>query len=220
MNMMIDDMRNRHAVRSYRDDAVEIDKLDVLKDALCECNKVPELNFQMITDEPNAFDGFMAHYGKFSGVRNYIGLIAKKGSDEKVGYYGEKIVLLAQSLGLNTCWVAMTFNKKKTPFKIESGEKFYIAIPFGYGTTQGVAHKSKTLEELSETNGAIPDWFRSGMEAVILAPTAMNQQKFCFKLENGVVTAEKKFGPCSVIDLGIVKYHFEIGSGKEGYFKI
>lgn len=220
MNAMIDLMRNRHSVRSYRADPVEQDKIDVLKGIIDECNGIPELNFQLVTDESEAFDGFMAHYGKFSGVRNYIGLIAKKGSDEKVGYYGEKIVLLAQSLGLNTCWVAMTYNKRKVPFDIGSGEKLFIVIPFGYGTTEGVAHKSKLIEELSQTEGDVPQWFVDGMEAVVLAPTAMNQQKFLFKFKDGAVSVDKKFGPCSAIDLGIVKYHFEIGSGKEGYFNI
>lgn len=220
MNAMIDLMRSRHSVRSYCANPVEEDKIGALKNAIDECNKVSELNFQLVTDEPEAFDGFMAHYGKFSGVRNYMGLIAKKGSDEKVGYYGEKIVLLAQSLGLNTCWVAMTYNKRKVPFKIESGEKLFIVIPFGYGTTDGVAHKSKPIRELSEVDGEAPQWFVDGMEAVALAPTAMNQQKFLFRFNDGEVSVDKKFGPCSAIDLGIVKYHFEIGSGKEKYFGI
>ena len=71
-------------------------------------------HIQLVTDEPKAFDGFMAHYGKFSGVKNYIALIGKKGPklEETCGYYGGKgLVLLAQQLGLNSCWVAMTLQQ-------------------------------------------------------------------------------------------------------------
>ena len=57
----------------------------------------------------------MAHYGKFDGVHNYIALVGKKSStlDETLGCYGEQLVLKAQEIGLNTCWVAMTHGKSK-----------------------------------------------------------------------------------------------------------
>ena len=62
-------------------------------------------------------------------------MIGKKGPDldEKCGYYGERLVLKAQQLGLNTCWVAMTYSKVKTAFTVNSGEKLFIVISLGYG---------------------------------------------------------------------------------------
>ncbi len=59
------------------------------------CNRESGLHIQLVTNEPKAFAGFMAHYGKFSGVTNYIAMIGKKGPglDEKCGYYGERMVL-------------------------------------------------------------------------------------------------------------------------------
>ena len=57
------------------------------------------------------------------------------------------------------------------------------------------------------------DWFQKGMEAVCLAPTAMNQQKFFFELKDGTVTAKSLGGFYSKIDLGIAKYHFEVVTG-------
>ena len=51
------------------------------------------------------------------------------------------------------------------------------------------------------------------MEAALLAPTAMNQQRFIFDLKDGNrVDAYALSGPYSAIDLGIVKYHFEIAA--------
>ena len=161
----------------------------------------------------------MAHYGKFSGVTNYIAMIGKKGPqlDELCGYYGEKIVLYAQTLGLNTCWVALTFKKIPEAFQIGPGEKLTVVISVGYGATQGVPHKSKPMEELCAVNGEMPDWFRKGMEAALLAPTAVNQQKFKFTLDGDRVTAKAAFGPYTKMDLGIAKYHFELGAGKENF---
>lgn len=218
MSTIEEDIRKRHSVRSYSDRAIEKDKIEELRKAVDECNRVGGLSIQLVTDEPKAFDSFMAHYGKFSGVRNYIALVGKKGEDERIGYYGEKLVLLAQSMGLNTCWVALTFSKRKAGCRVGPGEKLLCAISLGYGNTQGVAHTSKRTEELCKVQGEMPDWFRDGMEAVRLAPTAMNQQKFVFTLEGEKVTAERTGGMYSLVDLGIVKYHFEVGSGKEGLF--
>ena len=161
----------------------------------------------------------MAHYGKFSGVTDYIAMIGKKGADldEKCGYYGERLVLKAQELGLNTCWVAMTYSKVKTAFTIDSGEKLCIVSSLGYGKTKGVPHKSKSADAVTKADGSVPGWFRKGTEAALLAPTAMNQQKFLFTLNGNKVSAKAGFGFYSKIDLGIVKYHFEIGAGKENF---
>ena len=183
------------------------------------CNHESGLHIQLVTDEPKAFDGFMAHYGKFSGVRNYIALIGRKDAtlDEKCGYYGERLVLKAQQLGLNTCWVALTYSKVKSAFVIERGEKLCAVISMGYGETQGVPHKSRAVSEVAKTEGQMPDWFKNGVEAALLAPTAMNQQKFVFTLKGNTVIAKAGTGFYTKIDLGIAKYHFEVGAGKESF---
>ena len=144
-------------------------------------------------------------------------MIGSKGPtlDEKCGYYGERLVLLAQQLGLNTCWVAMTYSKIKTAFEVRSGEKLCIVIAIGYGQTQGVPHKSKAFGEVAQ--GDAPDWFQKGVEAALLAPTAMNQQKFMFTQKDNRVSVKAGMGFYAKIDLGIVKYHFEAGAGKDGW---
>lgn len=204
----------RHSVRAYYDKAIDAKAVETLNECIEQCNKDGGLNIQLVLNEHEAFDGFMAHYGKFSGVSNYIALIGKKTKDldEKLGYYGEKIVLLAQTLGLNTCWVAMTYKKIKTAFKINKGEKLRLVIALGYGKSQGVAHKPKPIEKVCSINGDTPSWFVSGVRAALLAPTAMNQQKFFFSLKNGVVSVKAGKGFYTKVDLGIVKYHFELGS--------
>lgn len=212
-------MENRHSVRRYTDKKIDESTKNELLKVIKECNNESGLNIQLCTEEPKAFDSFMAHYGKFNNVKNYIAIVGKKSDDfqEKCGYYGEKVVLKAAELGLNTCWVALTFSKGNTVCKIEKGEKLCCVIALGYGETQGVAHKSKSIEELSKVDGVMPDWFKKGMEAACLAPTAMNQQKFLITLEGNEVKAKALTAFYSKLDLGIVKYHFELGAGKENF---
>lgn len=216
---LIEAMNLRHSVRQYIDKPLEDDVISALRKEIDEINKESGVHIQLVTNEPRAFDSFMAHYGKFSGVKNYIALIGKKGSDldEKCGYYGERLVLLAQQLGLNSCWVAMTYSKIKSAYKISNGEKLCVVIALGYGKTQGAAHKSKPMEKVINVNGSVPQWFKNGVKAALLAPTAMNQQKFILSLNGNKVSAKAGRAFYSKVDLGIVKYHFEVGAGKENF---
>lgn len=138
--------------------------------------------------------------------------ISRRSFQRKLQNMSEKNVLKCQELGLNTCWVAMTHGKSKV--EIRRGQKLLIIISLGYGETQGVPHKSKSIAELGQVDQKT-EWFEKGMEAVSLAPTAVNQQKFYFELKNGIVTAKSLGGFYSKIDLGIVKYHFEAVTGHE-----
>lgn len=209
-------MKQRHSVRQYKPRAIEPEKRAALNDLCSELNQKAELSIQIVYDEPNCFDSFMAHYGKFSGVHNYIALIGKKSPklEETLGRCGEQLVLKAQELGLNTCWVAVTHGKSRAI--VGPGEKQVCLISLGYGETQGVAHKSKPMQALCRCAGPIPEWFEKGMTAAMLAPTAMNQQKFRFELRaDGTVKAACGSGFYTKLDLGIVKYHFEAASGKK-----
>ncbi|MGI5823990.1 MAG: nitroreductase family protein [Bacillota bacterium] len=214
-------IRERHSVRSYKDKKIPEETAANLQNEIEKCNRESGLNIRLITDEPQAFESRLAHYGKFRGVQNYIALIGKKSADldTKAGYYGERIALLAQSLGLNTCWAALTFSKGtvKKICPIGRDEKLVCIIALGYGETAGVPHKSKDLSDVCKAEGEMPDWFKAGTEAALLAPTAMNQQKFRFTLQGNTVSAEATGGFYSKVDLGIVKYHFEIGAGKENF---
>ncbi len=207
-------IKARHSVRAYENKPIEEEKRSVLNALTEQINRENGLNIQIIYDEPKCFDSFMAHYGKFSGTANYIAIVGKKSEklDETLGYFGEMLVLKAQELGLNTCWVAMTHGKSRA--KVESGEKEVCIIALGYGIGCGVEHKSKPLNELCNYGEALPEWFLKGMEAALTAPTAMNQQKFYFELTAGnTVKASCKKGFYTKLDLGIVRYHFEAASG-------
>lgn len=208
-------MKQRHSVRQYTAQAIEPEKRAALDALAAEINQETGLHIQIFYDEPKCFDSILAHYGKFTGVKNYIALVGKKSPklDEALGYYGEKLVLQAQALGLNTCWVAMTHGKSKAD--IQKGEKQVCLISLGYGCTNGVAHKSKAPSEVCGGKTDLPEWFPNGVEAALLAPTAMNQQKFYFTLQaDETIKASCGKGFYTKLDLGIVRYHFEVCAGR------
>ena len=217
---MIEAIQNRHSVRSYTDTPIGARAINRLNAEIDLCNKASGLHIRLITNDPDAFTGLMAHYGKFRGVKNYIALIGTNDKDleEKAGYYGEHLVLIAQQMGLNTCWVALTYSRARSRLrKLRKGEKLVCVIALGIGTTHGVPHKSKPMEALYDCPEPMPDWFRKGMKMAILAPTATNQQKFKISYDGSGVRAASVGGFYSKVDLGIVKYHFEAGAGKDSF---
>ena len=241
----------RHSVRAYKEQPLAENVVKVLEEKIAVLNLEGKLHIQLIQNEPKAFLGTMAKYGKFRNVGNYIVMAGQKAAskreesktsldspereqartkfkaddlDERVGYYGEQLVLLAQTLGLNTCWVGLSYSKVPGTYVLDEGEKIACYIALGYGETQGVGHKIKTVNQVSNASDVTPTWFRKGVEAALLAPTAVNQQKFSFEymgMKDGrhQVHAKKGFSMIGYtqMDLGIAKYHFEIGAGKENF---
>ena len=208
-------IEQRHSVRAYRDLPIPEETRKELDACAEACSEEGNLRIFIQYDDPDGFDSRLAHYGSFRGVQNYIVLAGKKTEDFdlRCGYYGEKLVLRAQQVGLNTCWAAMTFNKKVVKRLLREGESLCMAISLGYGETQGKPHKGKKAEDVADLAGT-PDWFKEGVEAALLAPTAVNQQKFRFSYRGGKTYLKAKgIGACLMTDLGIVKYHFEAVTG-------
>ena len=224
---LLEAIEARHSVRKYKDEPIPEDVLTVLRDKVWEINREAGLHIQLVTGEPKAFSGVLA-YGSFSGVTNYFVMAGKKGEDldEKIGYYGEQLVLLAQTLGLNTCWAGVSYSKIPGTYELEKDEKIGCYIALGYGQTQGSGHKVKDVRDISNASDLTPKWFRKGVEAALLAPTAVNQQKFYLEYVGfkdfsklPKVAAKPVFSMIgySKMDLGIIKYHFELGAGKENF---
>lgn len=218
---LIEAIRGRHSVRAYTDAPIEPEKKKILETKVAELNAAGKLHLQLVFDEPQAFSGFLSHYSKFSGVRNYVAVVGEDSDslNERCGYYGEQLVLLAEQLGLNSCWVGLTYSKVNSAYEIAKGEKLVVVIALGYGAKKGVPHKSKKPEDVSEADEPAA-WFSAGVEAALLAPTAINQQKFKFVKQGNSVSAKivrGLFNSYAKIDLGIAKFHFEVGAGKENF---
>ena len=210
-------VKARHSVRFYRDEPIPDELREELESLIRECNDESGLHMQLIVNDPECFDTLLAQYGMFKNVQNYIAVVGPKSMgdlDVKGGYYGQKVVLAAQMMGLNTCWVAGTYKRGKCKAEVVDNEKIVCVIAIGFGENQGTKHKSKPLAKICDVpEEEMPVWFRNGVKAAMMAPTAMNQQKFSITLKGDepVITAGR--GPMTGIDLGIVKYNFEAVSG-------
>ncbi|MBE5825226.1 MAG: nitroreductase [Butyrivibrio sp.] len=212
----IDAIKERHSVRNYEAKKIEADKVEKIRAKIEELNKEGNLHLQFMEDAGKTYNKL---FNKVAGLGSAPSVIACVGIDDetleqRVGYYGEKLVLFIQELGLNTCW-AGTFNEKNIGAEVGDGEKLVISIAVGYGKDKGKPHKSKSPEQVIEAKGDRPYWFNKGVDMALLAPTAINQQKFTIRLnEDESVDFVDKGGIFSQVDLGIVRCHFEIGAEK------
>ena len=215
---ILEAIEKRRSVRVYRDAPIEEEKKALINDFVKKLNEESGQHFQVFYNEPSAFTSKLS-YGRILGVQNYIAIVGKKGKgqEELCGYYGEKLVIFLQTLGISTCWAGLSYKKSKVKAKIEKGEKLYLLIAMGYGKHLGNKRKSKTFKEVTNLknwgDSPIPDWFKKGVVCALLAPTAINQQQFCFTLlPSGEVELKRGIGFYTKTDIGIVKYHFEVGA--------
>ena len=211
----------RHSVRSYLNKPLDPSSVAELQALISELNAESGLHMQLLQNEPGPFVGMLSMVGWLAGVKNYLALVGPDGGDlhEKCGYYGERFVLEARMRGIDSCWVGGTYSKGKCAAEAGPGENLALVIALGYARKPGRPHKSKPFDAVTSVSGGAPEWFRRGVECALLAPTAMNQQKFKFELVGSDgVRATTDRGAFALVDLGIAKYHFEIGAG-EGDWK-
>ena len=225
MMTLLEAIDARRSVRRYISRPLEREAVDCLRAKIDECNSKGNLHIQLVLNERKGFSGMLA-YGSFSGVENYIVMAGRRADDldERVGYYGEQIVLLAQQLGLGTCWAGLSYRKVKGAYALDSEEKVACMISLGYPDDAGRKHKCKSVEDVSNASVSTPEWFEQGVRAALKAPTAVNQQKFYIEyagVKDGrhSVRARRLFSVVGYtsMDLGIVKLHFEILACKDNF---
>lgn len=212
---LLEAMPRRHAVRVYRDTPIPDDIASLFTSEINRINREHGFSFRLVRNERKAFSGFMARYGKFANVRNYFIISAPAGDVNSMlcGYYGERLVLAAQALGLNTCWVGLSYSRNSPVFDEPSGHKVRCVIAVGYGATEGATHRVKPLAQVCNASADSPKWFIDGVTSALMAPTALNQQKFYFMLgPDGSVSARTRFSFAGYtrIDLGIAVCHFNL----------
>ncbi len=209
-------IEKRHTVRTYNSAAIEGDTLKELTALIEKLNAEGNLHMQLVNGRENAFDDFVIHYGKWTGVTNYIAMVGvdEADLDERCGYYGEQIVLWAQMHGLKTGWLDTQPAGATDAFVVDEGERHVLSLAIGYSETEGAGPKAAAVEDMSVVNGDAPDWFYEGMKYAVYAPTAGNQRLFRIKWDGSDVSIASEPGFLEKVDLGIAKYHFEVGAGK------
>ncbi len=225
---LYDAIWKRISVRRYLTKHIEEDKISILRRSIASINEESGLNIEFIEDS-DSFNSIKT-LGMFKNVRSVIA-VKGKGDDpnlqEKCGYYGERIVLEATYLELGTCWVAATFNKKSKTLNVKDDETLVCAIPIGYGTDgfsesvdvpDAPHRKTISASEFLDGNNDVPSWVMTAMKAVQFAPTAVNGQKARFSYKDGSLYISTPDGRYTMVDLGIIKLHFELAAG--GKFEI
>ena len=209
-----EEMKARHSVRNYTDQPLTQSQIDELNAFIDTINKNTGLRFSLKVNE-DIFSHWILGYGFIKNCSNHIRLAGTPSPDleEEVGYYGEMLVLKAQQLGLNTCWVGGTYRKKDV--KDDPSIRLVCVLALGNGKTQGTPSKSKPMNAYYQGEN-VPDWFIQGMEAVLLSPSAVNQKKWMFVYhQDGTVSASSNGKHFNDVDLGIAKLHFELGSHRK-----
>ncbi|MBL6464446.1 MAG: hypothetical protein JNG53_08690 [Senegalimassilia sp.] len=208
-------MRQRHTVRKFASEPLSPELISQLNDRVRANNERLGLAISLKVGDESALPGALKLFFA-KGVRNYFVLAGsdRPGLDEDLGYASADLMLFAQTLGLNTWWIGGTFSRKNVERAVP-GKKVIGIVAVGFGATLGVAHKSKTAPEVSSYEGPEPQWFADGVQAALLAPTALNKQCFRIAGAGNKVSISENGGAFSGADIGIVKYHFELGAGNE-----
>lgn len=219
----VETIRERHSVREYDGKPLARAEFGALGAVVEECARESGLDIQLVGDNPEVFN-VIARFGLIRGCRTHVAFVIDDGKacdvvdDEAIGYWGQKIVLAAQDMGLNTCWCALC-SRKKSRAVVAPGKKIRLIIAVGHGKTQGFSRKTKSVEALSSVECAkAPAWFAAAMEAAQLAPTAMNNQNFKITLlsDGKTVRIDAPQNGLNVIDEGIVRCNFEIAANEAG----
>ncbi len=219
----VETIRERHSVREYDERPLTQAEFNALGVVVEECARESGLDIQLVGDNPEVFN-VIARFGLIRGCRTHVAFVvddAKAGdvaADEAIGYWGQKIVLAAQDMRLNTCWCALC-SRKKSRAVVAPGKKIRLIIAVGHGKTQGFSRKTKSVEALSSVECVkAPAWFAATMEAAQLAPTAMNNQNFKIALlsDGKTVRIDAPQSGLNVIDEGIVRCNFEIAANEAG----
>lgn len=216
MGKGLDAIRQRVSVRSYAEQEIEPEKLELLEHL---CSKYRNggpyhtaVRFRLLDLEPLSSSDLrrMGTYGVIKGARTYIlgAVRSGKGAMEDLGYCLENIILEATALGLGTCWLGGTFKRGAFAGQMELAEDELLPAitPLGYpavkkSVTERVmrfgagSNRRKPWSELffkSDGMTALTELesgsFREAYEAVRMGPSASNKQPWRLLLDQQGVT--------------------------------
>ena len=224
----------RISCRAYQDRRVEASTLQQLRIYIDQLNTQSGLRFRLYTSEEPGKPAIKLAASMFSGpVYAFAALAAGEDplSSEKLGYYGQQLILYATSLGLGTCWVASTYDKDSINVELRAGEKLWDVIPIGY-TPEKMPARQKMIRAVIRKSDRkpeqfleseieyrdLPEWVRAGIDAVLKGPSAANKQPVNIRYHDGKVYARiwKETHGLQYNDLGIAKKQFEIGAAHAG----
>ena len=224
----------RISCRSFEDRMPEAELLKKIHDYIDVLNAESGLHFQLFAAREAGKPAIKMAAAMFTGpVYAFAALIGGEDelSAERLGYYGQRLVLYATQLGLGTCWVAGTYDRKSIQVDIPEGERLWDVILLGCATEKlplkqkmirlMIRRSDRKPEQFLESDvpfADAPAWIRKGIEAVRKGPSAVNQQPVNIVYRDGKVSIRiwKKGNGLEYNDLGIAKKQFEVGAAEAG----
>ena len=213
--------------RHFNDQAIDANITNQINSLIAKYNQLDNLNFKLIDNAALAFKSFLIPYGKFKGIKNAIALSINRNDQnylEKVGYYGQQLVLSMVVMGLDTCWVGVNFNRKSEVFTIHESEELVAVLVFGYAQDAipktevdkyGITHRSSlSIEDITTNDQILPHHVEEGIVAILKAPSTKNKQPVRVEYK----TAQLKLSvnirrKQNLVELGIAKAHYCVVNG-------
>ncbi|MDS0524367.1 nitroreductase family protein [Clostridium sp. SHJSY1] len=236
----MDSINIRTSRRKYESGDIERSKIDNIEAMIESINEESGLRIKFVENASDILNGFAASYGMISGATSLIALIGDSYMQDLkkyIGYYGELLVLECTRLGLGTCWIGGTYNKKacKNSVNLSDNEEVVCIIAVG-DVNDEKSFKEKLVSRLNRKNksfdetlvscdGEVLPWIKAGIDASILAPSAMNKQPIAFSFVDGKLKAFviKENHGYEYVDLGIAMAHFQLGAfscGHDGEWQV
>jgi Putative TM nitroreductase len=228
----------RRSRRRYGDRSVAAAALATLHAFCAENQLVPGVRVQLTQDtEHSVFTGILDKvgdgFGRVEGAPWLAAFVGPEGSETEVGYLGEAFILQATALGLDTCWVAGTFDRRRATklLSLKPGERAIAVTPVGHALERKAvvervmssavrAAARRQIEEIASATAIShwPAWALTAVEAARLAPSGANRQPWRFRLAGGALVMSSADDPywTAPIDFGIAMLHVELGAAHEG----
>lgn len=213
---LLDAVSIRFTQRDFLPQPLSPAQQNQLAKAVGQCNRRSGLHIQLICGLSAPVSDPSGGQGWPRGARCCLAFAGPAGDadlEEKCGYWGEELVLTAAAMGLGSCW--MGGDKASLLPCPAPGEELVCAAAVGpLCGTPPARRTRRPLQELAAAPDQAPPWFAAGISAVQLAPSSMNRQGYRFLLRpDGSVQARLAGGGSfALVDLGIAKYHFELGA--------
>ena len=245
-----DIITERYSARNYLDTNIE----NSTKEKIKQYGKSlvgpfqEKVRFEIIDQSDiNNKDGKIGTYGIIKGAPSYTLGFVEKGERnlEQLGYVFEELILYTTSLGLGTCWLGGTFNKKNLleNINISESETLPAITPIGYiknkkhfmdSAIRFIAGSDKRRpwsDLFFQESFDVPlkkeeaGRYEDALEMVRIAPSASNKQpwrilkkddKYHFYLQS-TKGYSKSFGyNIQRLDMGIAMCHFELTAKESG----
>jgi len=213
--------------RHFSDKSIDANTTNQINSLIAKYNQSGTLNFRLIENAETAFKSFLVAYGKFKGIKNAVALSVNRSTDdylEKVGYFGEQIVLNMVAMGLDTCWVGVDFNRKSEVFTLQENEELVAVLVFGYAKDTpikietekyGINHRTTlAIEEVTSNDQILPHHVEEGIVAILKAPSTKNKQPVRVEYKNAQLKLSVNLRrKQNLIELGIAKAHYCVVNG-------